>query len=59
MSLLTIKHSGMMLDNWASWIRTNEYSSQSAVPYRLAIAQKHGAYSQLYFAPLANASSHH
>ena len=27
------------LPNWASWIRTNEYSSQSAVPYRLAIAQ--------------------
>lgn len=26
--------------NWASWIRTNECSSQSAVPYRLAIAQK-------------------
>ena len=24
--------------NWASWIRTNECSSQSAVPYRLAIA---------------------
>ena len=25
--------------NWASWIRTSECSSQSAVPYRLAIAQ--------------------
>ena len=25
--------------NWTSWIRTNEYSSQSAVPYRLAMAQ--------------------
>ena len=24
---------------WASWIRTNECSSQSAVPYHLAIAQ--------------------
>ena len=27
--------------NWASRIRTNECSSQSAVPYRLAIAQFH------------------
>lgn len=26
--------------NWASWIRTSKYSSQSAVPYHLAIAQK-------------------
>ena len=26
--------------NWASWIRTSEYRSQSPVPYRLAIAQK-------------------
>ena len=26
--------------DWASWIRTNECSSQSAVPYRLAIAQR-------------------
>ena len=26
--------------DWASWIRTSECSSQSAVPYRLAIAQK-------------------
>ena len=25
--------------SWASWIRTSECSSQSAVPYRLAIAQ--------------------
>ena len=25
-------------DNWARWIRTIECSSQSAVPYRLAIA---------------------
>ena len=24
--------------NWANWIRTSEYSSQSAVPYPLAIA---------------------
>ena len=28
--------------NWASWIRTNVCSSQSAVPYRLAIAQRRG-----------------
>ena len=27
-----------MLHTWASWIRTNECSSQSAVPYPLAIA---------------------
>ena len=27
------------LPNWASWIRTNECSSQSAVPFHLAIAQ--------------------
>ena len=26
--------------DWASWIRTSECSSQSAVPYRLAIAQR-------------------
>ena len=26
--------------NWASWIRTNVCSSQSAVPYRLAIAHQ-------------------
>ena len=28
-----------MKKDWASWIRTSECSSQSAVPYRLAIAQ--------------------
>ena len=28
----------MKLLSWASWIRTSECSSQSAVPYRLAIA---------------------
>ena len=28
-----------LLNNWASWIRTNECRSQSPVPYRLAIAQ--------------------
>ena len=33
----TVKHM-RELDNGASWIRTSEYSSQSAVPYRLAIA---------------------
>ena len=27
-----------LLNNWASWIRTNECRSQSPVPYRLAIA---------------------
>ena len=27
------------IKDWASWIRTSECSSQSAVPYRLAIAQ--------------------
>ena len=26
--------------DWASWIRTSECSSQSAVPYRVAIAQR-------------------
>ena len=26
--------------DWASWIRTSECSSQSAVPYRLVIAQR-------------------
>ena len=30
------------IKDWASWIRTSECSSQSAVPYRLAIAQKAG-----------------
>ena len=28
------------IKDWASWIRTSECSSQSAVPYRLAIAQR-------------------
>ena len=34
MSLLTIKHSGIMLDNWASWIRTNvmQESKSCALP---------------------------
>ena len=30
----------MLHIDWASWIRTSECSSQSAVPYRLAIAQR-------------------
>ena len=30
------------IKDWASWIRTSECSSQSAVPYRLAIAQRRG-----------------
>ena len=30
---------GYAANNWASWIRTNEWRSQSPLPYRLAIAQ--------------------
>jgi hypothetical protein len=29
----------LRFSNWASWIRTNACRSQSAMPYRLAIAQ--------------------
>ena len=33
-------HPYIIIKNWASWTRTSECSSQSAVPYRLAIAQR-------------------
>ena len=33
-------HPYIIIKNWASWTRTSECSSQSAVPYRLAIAQE-------------------
>jgi hypothetical protein len=31
-------------NGWASWIRTSASRSQSPLPYRLAIAQRHKGY---------------